>query len=97
MPRRRRAELPPAEAPAPPAAVHTIAPTAVYQVASAAAALGLRRSCIKVAVRRGELRYAVKGNRYLFLGSWLLEWIGPGQLRTACNGAAPDGKAVPRG
>jgi hypothetical protein len=62
----------------------------VYTLAQARAALGLRRDTLSGAIRRGELRVSRRAGRYWFLGAWLLEWIGGGELK--CNRPSRGGR-----
>jgi hypothetical protein len=67
---------------APPALpVHVIVPTAVYTVAQARAALGLRATTLPREIRAGRLRAARRGGRYYVLGSWLLQWVEAGEVK----------------
>jgi hypothetical protein len=77
--------------PAPPPPPHVIVPTAVYDLQQAQHCLGLARTTLRREVRLGRLRFTVRGGRMLFLGSWLLEWLGPGKLRPRPTG---NGRAV---
>ena len=68
--------------PAPPvAAPHVIAPTAVYSVVEAQAALRLKESTIRREVREGRLRVSKRAGKYLLLGEWLIEWVRGGEVR----------------
>jgi len=89
-------EAPTAEAPSLPAGPHIIRATAVYSIAQAQAALGLRRSTIRREVREGRLRISSRAGRRYILGAWLLAWIESGELvrkgsntRCVCDGDAP--------
>jgi hypothetical protein len=60
--------------------VPVIAPTAVYSIEQAQAALGLKRTTLAREIRLGRLRVARRGGKYLVLGKWLLQWIEAGEL-----------------
>jgi len=60
------------------AAVHTIHPTAIYHVEQLVEIFHLKRSTIGREAKLGRLKVAKRGNRYVVLGSWLLEWIESG-------------------
>lgn len=71
----------PLRTPAPPAqAVHVIDPRAVYTLATARAALGLRENTLPREIRARRLRAAKRAGRIFILGGWLLEWIQGGEL-----------------
>jgi hypothetical protein len=55
-------------------------PAAVYDLAGVLAALRVKRSTVRREVRLGRLRVSRRGGKYLFLGSWLLQWIEDGEL-----------------
>lgn len=48
---------------------------AVYDDAALSVALGLSVECLARARRSGELRHARKGQRILYLGQWVIEWL----------------------
>jgi hypothetical protein len=60
---------------------HVIEPTAVYTVAAARRALGLRPSTLKREYRQGRLRVARCAGKIFLLGEWLLEWLRAGEVR----------------
>lgn len=52
--------------------------TAIYDDGAIALALDIRLSTLARARREGKLRYTRKGNRVLYLGAWILEWMNDG-------------------
>lgn len=61
-----------------------ILPTSVYRLPDLAALMGTTPRGIRRAVREERLRYSRRGNRFVFLGEWVLEWIRAGEVtRTA--------------
>jgi len=48
---------------------------AVYHDGDARLALGLTDAAMRRARRDGRLRYTRQGQRVLYLGRWLLEWL----------------------
>ena len=77
----------PRPAPTAAAAVHVIAPTAVYFVDDVIHLLRLRKSTVRRELREGRLRVAKRAGRYFLLGKWLIEWIESGELmRASANG-----------
>jgi hypothetical protein len=71
----------PTPAAAPPTP-HVIAPNAVYTIAAATRALGLRKNSLPREIRAGRLRVSKRCGHYFVLGSWLLVWLGPGAFRS---------------
>jgi hypothetical protein len=59
---------------------HRIHPTAVYTLAAAARALGLRRHTLPREVRAGRLRVCKRAGAHYVLGRWLLEWLEAGEV-----------------
>src|SRR5262245_62291592 len=53
-----------------------IDPDAVFDDAALHNELGLSASAVRRARRAGELRYTRKGQRTLYLGRWVLAWLG---------------------
>jgi len=53
-------------------------PDAVFSLEQARRALGMEKSTLAREIRLGRLRVSKRGKRYLFLGSWLREWIADG-------------------
>jgi hypothetical protein len=53
----------------------SIDPQAVYDDGALHCELGLSSAALARARRAGELRYVRKGNRTLYLGEWVLEWL----------------------
>jgi hypothetical protein len=53
----------------------TVEPTALYDDGSLHILLGLTPTSLAKARQAGTLRYSRKGNRILYLGRWVLEWI----------------------
>jgi hypothetical protein len=62
-------------------APHTILATAVYDLETARAALGLTRTTLNRELRLGRLRVAKRAGRYYILGDWLLQWLRSGEIR----------------
>jgi hypothetical protein len=52
-----------------------IYPEAVYHDGQARLLLGVTGATMARARREGRLRYTRQGNRVLYLGSWLLDWL----------------------
>ena len=52
-----------------------IDPRAVYDDSSLRQELGLSPSSLGKARRDGSLKFARKGNRTLYIGQWVLDWI----------------------
>ena len=50
-------------------------PNAVYAEGQVRLMLGLSEMSIADARRRGDLRFTRKGNRILFLGQWIIDWL----------------------
>jgi hypothetical protein len=108
---RRKAPRPAAgdTAAARPPAPHVIDAAAVYTVASATAALGLRKECLPREMRMGRLQARKRGGRYWIVGEWLLAWLATGTphprwgaparalpLRSAADRADADQPAMAR-
>jgi hypothetical protein len=53
-----------------------IEPTRVYRREEIGVLLRIGRPSIDRAVREGALRSTIKGRRQLFLGQWLLDYLG---------------------
>jgi hypothetical protein len=77
-----------AAAPAAPPAPHQIVPTAVYTLAAARAALGLRETSLKREIRSRRLVCSKRCGRYYLLGEHLLAWLREGEIgpRSAAGG-----------
>src|SRR4051794_17537461 len=73
---------------------HVIHPTAVYTVAAAQEALGLRDSTVRREVREGRLRISKRAGKHYLLGSWLLDWIEAGEVGKAKGNGGANGKAA---
>lgn len=52
-----------------------IQPNCVYDDGTLVLSLGLTHATLARARRDGELRFARKGKRVLYLGSWIIEWL----------------------
>lgn len=78
-----------------PPAVPVLHPRAVYDLAGAARALGLARSCLPREIRLGRLRAAKRAGKVLILGKWLLAWIEGGEISRARGEASPAGGRLP--
>jgi hypothetical protein len=63
-----------------------IEPSAVYDDGSLMLALGLSEATLSRARREGQLRFTRKGQRILYLGQWVVDWL-----------AADDRQVVPHG
>jgi hypothetical protein len=55
-----------------------INPTDIYDDALLSTLLGVSAQTLTRARRCGELRHTRKGQRILYLGSWVLEWLKDG-------------------
>ncbi len=53
----------------------SIDPNGIYDDEAASRTLGLRRSAVALARRRGELKAVKRGGKYLIKGSWLEAWL----------------------
>jgi hypothetical protein len=53
----------------------SIAPDGIYDDGALYLAMGLTPSTLAKARRSGELKFTRKGNRTLYLGQWVLDWI----------------------
>jgi hypothetical protein len=65
---------------------HVIHADAVYDLATARAALGLKVSTIRTAWKKQGLKISRRAGRVYILGRWLLDWLEP----QVGPGAAPD-------
>lgn len=54
---------------------YQIDPAAVYDDGALNVALGLSSAAIAQGRRDGTLRYTRKGQRTLYLGQWILDWL----------------------
>ena len=52
-----------------------IDPKAVYDDAALTAAIGVSAESLVRARKAGDLRHTRKGQRTLYLGQWILEWL----------------------
>jgi hypothetical protein len=64
----------------PPCPPHCIEVGAVYSPRQLRFFLGLAKSTIAREIKHGRLRVARRGNKYYFLGQWLLQWLQDGEL-----------------
>lgn len=55
-----------------------IEPNAICDDAALYCALGISATTLAKARRNGSLRYTRKGNRILYLGQWILDWLSSG-------------------
>jgi len=55
--------------------VHVIQPTAVYDLVTGRAALGLAKGCLPREIRLGRLRASKRAGKIFILGEFLLEWL----------------------
>lgn len=53
----------------------TIDPVAVFDDGSVYMTLGISATALARARREGRLRYTRQGNRVLYLGEWVTEWL----------------------
>ena len=53
----------------------SIAPDGIYDDGALHLAMGLSPATLARARRSGELRFTRKGNRTLYVGQWVLDWI----------------------
>ncbi len=53
----------------------SIVPDGVYDDSALVLGLGLTHAALAQARRTGELRYARKGRRVLYLGQWIVDWL----------------------
>ena len=97
MGRRKRTarEMAAGSAPKPPAT--GIDPLAVYRLADLPGLIRVGFGVVREAVRSGELRCKIAGNRQLFLGQWLLDWVErpTGQTVHAGGAGAPEAPERP--
>jgi hypothetical protein len=63
-------------------------PAGIYDDTLLSNLLGVSAQTLSLARRAGDLRYTRKGQRILYLGAWVLAWLG--------NEGAGQGKAVAR-
>jgi predicted site-specific integrase-resolvase len=61
--------------------VPVIQPDGVYSPVAAAQLLGFKPNTLPRYMKRGELRYSMRGGRRLILGRWLLEFLEAGEVR----------------
>ena len=52
-----------------------IDPSALYDDAAICVAIDVGANTLKEARRNGQLRFARKGNRVLYFGSWIIDWL----------------------
>jgi hypothetical protein len=62
-----------------------IEPEALYDDGSLRQTLGLTPATLAAARRAGSLRYSRCGQRTLYLGRWLLDWLEHGAHQTAAD------------
>lgn len=62
----------------------------IYDDGDLVLGLGLTQAALATARRRGELRFSRKGNRVLYLGQWIVEWL----ERDALGNAEPQEAAT---
>jgi hypothetical protein len=63
-----------------------IDPERIYDDDALFAALELRQATLARARRCGELRYTRKGQRTLYLGRWILDWLEADVVKEAARG-----------
>jgi hypothetical protein len=56
-------------------------PNGVYRRNDLMHMLGVPMSGVRRAVREDGLRRSKRGNRYYFLGQWVLDWIAAGEIK----------------
>jgi hypothetical protein len=67
-----------------------IEPDALYDDVTLATELAVSERTLRDARRRGDLRFARRGQRILYLGQWVIDWISAGERRAAGQGPAAD-------
>jgi hypothetical protein len=76
----------------------TLEPTAVYDDGALYCLLGLSAAALAKARRSRRLRYTRQGNRTLYLGEWIVEWLrSEGQAESECHRGEPPCKALAAG
>jgi hypothetical protein len=60
---------------------------AVYDLRQAREVLGVAKTCLPRAIRKGHLRASRRGGKYLILGEWLLEWVRGGEVKRYARAA----------
>ena len=69
---------------------HRIDPEAIYDDGALVVTFGVASASLARARRSGQLRYRRVGNRTLYLGRWLLDWLAadptPGAAEVVSNG-----------
>jgi hypothetical protein len=60
-----------------------IHPNAVFSIRSLTAALELKASTLSREMRLHRLRYARRGGKTYFVGSWILQWLADGEVTSA--------------
>lgn len=68
-----------------PASPIIIEPHHVHTLESAAKSLGVSRVLISREIKRGHLRFAVRGRSVYIMGQWLLEWVQKGERAPGWN------------
>ena len=61
-------------------------PEAIYDDAGLYLACGLAPATLRRGRRSGRLRSTRPGNRTLYLGRWVLEWLEAESRKDGCNG-----------
>ena len=63
-----------------------VQPGGIYDDAALRLGLGLTSAALSKARRDGSLRFTRKGNRTLYLGTWVLAWIGTSDSEPPSHG-----------
>ena len=63
-------------------AIINIESNGIYDDGTLVLALGLTHATLARARRDGQLRFARKGKRVLYLGQWIIEWLRDEQAET---------------
>jgi hypothetical protein len=59
----------------------TISPDAVFDDDSIVSTLGIPAATLLQARKQGHLRHTRKGKRVLYLGKWILAWLGADEAK----------------
>jgi hypothetical protein len=67
---------------------HKIDPESIYDDGALAMTLGVASASLARARRQGRLRYRRVGNRTLYLGRWIIDWLTADPASTATEAPA---------